>query len=436
MDDLLRLLLLQDANTRVVLLGTALLGMCSGVIGSFAVLRGRALVGDALAHAALPGICVAWFVVRDRSLPVFLLGALVFGILGIVCISFVRAQTRIKEDAAIGVVLAGFFGLGIALSRIIQNEPGGNRAGLDSYIFGRTAAMVRQDVWLIAAVAAVVLTVVALLYKEFRALCFDRQFAAAQGWPVLRLDILLMALLCLCTVIGLPAVGVVLMAALLIIPAAAARFWTERLGAMLLIAGLVGLLSCVAGASASALAAKLPAGPLIVLAAGACFGISMLLAPRRGVLAGVLRRRRIRATYAMQNVLRALYECGETAGDRCGLVSVERLLPLRAWPEPTLRRQLARAASLGFVRREGSLFGLTSRGITEAVNVVRAHRLWETFLLAQPGAAPEHVHRDADEIEHILPPHLIAELEARLPAESRPPDVPPTSPHALGEGAP
>src|SRR5688572_3108879 len=168
MDDLIRLITLQDANTRVVLLGIALLGLAAGVVGSFAVLRRRALVGDALAHASLPGVCMAYFVVGDRNFAAFLAGALVFGVLGVAAISLIRAYTRIKEDAALGIVLSSFFGLGIMLSDIIQRQPSGNRAGLDTFIMGKAAGMVRQDVMIIGGVAAAVLAATALLFKEFK----------------------------------------------------------------------------------------------------------------------------------------------------------------------------------------------------------------------------------------------------------------------------
>src|SRR5262245_5145817 len=211
-------MLVLDPTTKV-LLGTSLLGLSSGVIGSFAVLRRRALLSDALAHAALPGICVAFLLSGHRSFLALLTGAFLSGLLGVGVISVLRRHTRTKEDAAIGIVLSVFFGLGIALSRIIQNQPlreGGSRAGLDNFIFGKTAGMLVEDVYVILALLAFLLLVVTLLYKEFKLVSFDPEFAAVQGWPTLWLDLALMGLLALTAVVGLPAVGVVLMAALLI----------------------------------------------------------------------------------------------------------------------------------------------------------------------------------------------------------------------------
>ena len=203
-------------NTAVVLLGTSLLGANAGLVGCFAVLRRRALTGDALAHAALPGLCLAFLAVGQRSRPALLLGAFVTGVLGVVVIAALRRWTRIKEDAAIGIVLSVFFGAGIVLSRLIQNRSSvGSKAGLDSYILGKTAGIIAQDVYLIAGVSLASLVLVLVLYKEFKLVVFDSGFASVQGWPVLGLDLLLMGLIALAVVFGLPAVGVVLMAALL-----------------------------------------------------------------------------------------------------------------------------------------------------------------------------------------------------------------------------
>lgn len=291
-------ILFHDANARTVLLGTSLLGLASGVVGTIAMLRKRSLLGDAVAHASLPGIALAYFVVGDRHFAAFLLGALAMGLVAAAFITLVRRLSRVKEDAAMAIVIGCFFGLGIVLTQIIQRSPGGSKAGLDTFIFGKAASMVRDDAHLIVLVAAGVLAVVALLLKEFKSLCFDKEFAASLGWPTLGLDFALVALVCVCTVAGLPAVGVVLMVSLLVIPGAAARFWSDRFGVVLMLAGAMGML---AGAGGTALSALLPApsgalsrgwptGPLITLTAAAMFIASLLFAPRRGVIADGVRR--------------------------------------------------------------------------------------------------------------------------------------------------
>lgn len=304
MDDLVRLLTLQDATTRTVIAATGTLAVAAAIVGTLAMLRRRALVGDAVAHASLPGICLAWFVAGDRGLAVLLLGALVMGLACMGTIALVQRCSRAREDATIAIAIGGFFGIGIVLSRMVQNQPGGNRAGLDGFLFGKAASAVLSDAWLVLAVSAAVASVVLALRKEFALLCFDRDYAAGIGRPVHGLDALLLVLVALVTVAGLPSVGVVLMVAMLVIPPAAARFWSESFGTMLAIAAAIGAASAVAGTGLSAVlpppdgasGGGWPTGPMIVLAASALFVLSLLMAPERGLLTALWRRHRTRAT--------------------------------------------------------------------------------------------------------------------------------------------
>jgi len=433
--ELIRGLTLRDYNTRVVVLGTTVLGAAAGVVGTFAYLRRRALVGDALAHATLPGVAAVFLIWGTRNLPALLAGAALTGVLGVLAMVALRHVPRIKEDAAIGIVLSVFFGAGMALFSIVQQQRTGREAGLANFIYGKAAALVQQDLSLISAAALLGIAGIALFYKEFRLVCFDPQFAAAAGWPVPAIDLLLMALVVLITVVALQAVGLILIVALLIIPAAAARFWTDRLAVMLALAGLFGALAGWTGATISALAPRLPTGAVIVLCAGILFGLSLLGAPQRGVVAALLRRVSLRRRVALQHLLRALAEQEERAGDGAALPWTD-LLRARAWSAAALRRLLRRAQRAGLVpprlAREGAgqigVVRLTAAGRVQARRVLRNHRLWELFLIRQAHIAPSHVHRDADEIEHVLSPAIIAELERALAAR----DAIPRSPHANG----
>jgi manganese/zinc/iron transport system permease protein len=286
----------ENYNALVVLAGVSLLGMTSGVIGAFAVLRKRALTGDALSHASLPGLCVAFLILRERNLTVMLLGALASGVLGIAIISALSRWTRIKDDASIGIVLSVFFGLGIVLLKVIQNMEGvGSKAGLNSYIFGKTAGMLRGDVYLILAASLFLLAMIVLLYKEFQLVSFDADFARSLGWPVYGVDLLLMSLVAAAVVIGLPNVGVVLVSALLIMPGAAARFWTDRLTSLLALAAVFGFATGFAGTLLSAAYNQLPAGPIIVLVGTGIFIVSMLIGSRRGAIARLVSHLRFQA---------------------------------------------------------------------------------------------------------------------------------------------
>lgn len=286
----------ENYNALVVLVGVSLLGLTSGVIGAFAVLRKRALTGDALSHAALPGLCLAFLILRERHLTAMLAGALATGVLGVAIIAALRKWTRIKEDAAIGIVLSVFFGLGIVLLKLIQNmEEVGSKAGLNSYIFGKTAGMLRADVYLIATASLMLLALVVVLFKEFQLVTFDADFARTLGWPVFSLDLLLMSLVAVAVVIGLPNVGVVLVSAMLIMPGAAARFWTDRLTPLLILSAALGFIIGGAGTLLSALFRQLPAGPIIVLVGAAVFVLSMLLGTKRGAIVRLVARYRFQA---------------------------------------------------------------------------------------------------------------------------------------------
>lgn len=436
-------LTLHDYNTRVVVIGVTLLGIASGLIGSFMLLRKRALLGDALSHATLPGIGLAFLAMTalggdGKWLPGLLIGASVSGALGVLAILAIVHGTRIKEDAALGIVLSVFFGLGIAILSLIQRSSAGNAAGLNSFIYGKTASMLWNDALLIAGAAAGVLLICTLLFKEFALLCFDQAYAGAQGWPVALLDIVMMAVVVAVTVIGLQAVGLILMVALLVIPPAAARFWTDRLGVLLVSAAAIGALSGYFGAAISALAPRLPAGAIIVVIAGLAFAFSMICGARRGVIVGWLQQRRLRHTVARQNLLRALYELSEQAvQDATGAATITftQLVRQRSWSKAELRRQIRDALREGAIESPApERYRLTEPGGRAAWRTARNHRLWELFLITHAEIAPSHVDRDADQVEHVLSPEMIEQLEALL-REQHPDLARPQSPHPLPGGA-
>lgn len=435
-----RVLLLRDYNTRIVVIGATLLGCAAGMVGSFTLLRKRALMGDALSHATLPGIVLAFIVVTKaggdgKSLIVLHIGAVVTGLLGVAAILGIRRLTHLKEDTALGAVLSVFFGAGVALLGISQQMPEGNSAGLESFIYGKTASMRRADIYMIAVAAGCCISFCLLLFKELKVLCFDDGFAGSQGFPVLGLDIILMALVVVVTIVGLQAVGLILMIALLVIPAAAARFWTERLGPMFVIAGCLGGLSGTVGAATSALFSKLPSGAMIVLVCTSLFLFSLVFGTARGVLVRFGRRWRLNRSVSRQHLLRAIFEIVENADSEQPhtekehrSVSVDDLLPKRSWTRARLTREIQRAQSDELVEWVGSQIRLTKRGTVEARRLTRQHRLWELYLITHADIAPSRVDRDADDIEHVLEPVVVAELE-RLLERERP--AIPESPHSI-----
>lgn len=441
-EDLLDVLSLRRYNTRLVVLSTTLLGITSGLIGTFLLLRKRSLMGDALSHATLPGIAIAFIIAvkmggEGKSLPALLAGATFTGFLGMLLVLAIRNTTRLKDDTAMGIVLSVFFGIGVALLGIIQNMPEASAAGLESFIYGKTASMVWKDFVLIASVTVIVGLASVLLTKEFAILCFDEGFASAQGWPTGFLDVLMLALVTAVTVIGLQAVGLILIIAFLTTPATAARFWTHDLRQMLVLSGIIGGVSGWLGASVSALFPGLPAGALIVLAAAAIFLFSMFFGPARGVLPRYLRKVKLQRKVGRQHLLRAVYEILE--GDRKGAagpvenlpVKLDDLLAHRSWTQRSLNGLLRIAEWEDHVESSPqNTVRLSESGFGEAARVTRNHRLWELFLIRHADIAPSHVDRDADMVEHVLGAEMVRQLESEVGSNLPILNVP-TSPHTI-----
>lgn len=430
-----RLTLLQDYNTRVVLFGTAMLGCAAGVVGVFTLLRKRALMGDAISHATLPGIAISFLLAStlgwtEKSLPLLLTGATITGLLGVFSILTIRNLTKLKEDTALGIVLSVFFGAGVSLLGIIQQMPRGHAAGLESFILGKTATMIASDATLIAIASLICLSCSALLFKELRLLCFDEIFAGSRGYPILALDLVLMTSVVIISIVGLQAVGLIMVVALLVIPAASARFWTDNLSAMTLISAGVGTLSGIIGAAISAIYPRIPSGAMIVLICAFCFSISIAAGSKRGLIVRTLRRLRINRLVERQHFLRTIFELTEVS-DRSRTpkqLTLESLAFARTWNTRELDRTLSRACKEGWVTRIGEQISLTKKGKIEAARLTREHRLWELFLIHHADVAPSRVDREADHIEHVLEPEIVAELEALLLADQR---RIPQSPHDL-----
>jgi len=394
--------------------GCAILGVASGTLGCFAVLRRQSLLGDALAHAALPGICLAFLFTGSKNPGVMLVGALGSGLLGALFILGIVRGTRLKEDAAIGTVLSVFFGGGIVLLTAIQHQPNAAQAGLDKFLFGYAASLVPHDLWVLGGLTCAVLGLLALFYKEFKVLSFDRDFGASLGLPMRRLEVLLTALVVVAVVIGLQTVGVVLMAAMLITPAVAARQWTHSLGRMVLLAGLIGAGCGVAGAIFSGTSRNLPTGPLIVLAVTAVLLVSLAFAPRRGMLWAWLRLIRHRRKVRHENLLADFYRLGEPRSDWTRPYGLPALTAVRELPFTQVAHTADQLQQRGWLEPVDVSWRLTSAGLEEARRVVRNHRLWELFLSRRLELASDHLHRDAEEMEHTLPPAVVAELEQLL----------------------
>lgn len=303
--------LLFDYTVRTVALGAGVLGIVSGSLGSYAVLRKQSLLGDAMSHAALPGIVLAFILTRSKTPIILLLGATLAAWLGAIAVVQIVRHSRIKQDSALGLVLSVFFGFGLMLLTFVQRLPDATQAGLDKFLFGQAAALLERDVLTMAALGGLALLLMFLFWKEFKLLSFDPDFGASLGFPMRLLDILLTSLIVIAIVVGLQAVGVVLMSAMIVAPAAAARQWTDRLGIMVLLAALFGALAGISGTLISSTGAGLSTGPVIVLSVSAIVLFSLLLAPNRGLLWNKLRRLQNRQQLRTDAVLLDLYQLAQ-----------------------------------------------------------------------------------------------------------------------------
>jgi len=418
-------------NTIVVLLGTTLLGANAGLIGTFTVLRGRALLGDVLAHASLPGLPLAVLILGRRSFGAMLGGAFIAGLAGVFLLTLVRRWTRTKDDAAMGIIRSVLFGLGVVLISFVQTrDVDGGKAGFDSYILGKTAGMLAEHVRLIAIVSLASLSTIVLLYKEFQLTSFDSGFARVQGWPALVLDNLQMGLVAVTTVVALPAVGAVLVTALLILPGVTMRFWTERLRTLLLGSAVLGAAIGAIGSSASATFSLLPAGPVIVLVGVAFFVFSLLLAPRRGLIARQIAQQKFRRDRRRRRLLATLYELDEADGGENDWHGVDRIASRHAWSPTELFQVVTEVELEDLIRRRdidgaGQLCRLTTAGTEHAATIVRGFRLRDALLDQYPDQAVLVAAWEPRDFDENLPPEQLASLEARLRADGRLPAVPP-----------
>ncbi len=405
-------------NATVVSLGCAAFGLAAGALGCFVLLRGRALVADAAAHATLPGVAAAFILAASagwdpRSLPLLLAGGALSAGIGVLAIGALGRTGRLRDDAAMALVLSIGFGLGVVLMSVVQSLPVGGQAGLKGFILGQAAGMSAFDAGLIGGLALLSLLLLAVLFRPLAVLCFDRGFAASVGVPVRALDLALLGLMLAVTVAGLRAVGLILVVGLMVIPAATARLATERLEVMVPLAGALGALSAWFGAGLSAAAPDLPTGATIVLVACALFVLALVFAPRRGALAFAFRQARLSLRVARDHALRGAFEAAEDGRTPPGTwAALGREAGWSSWQRAVLPRWL-RVAGLVAEAGRGSL-SLTPAGLAEARELTRRHRLWEHYMQAAGGLPPGAAHRAADEVEHTLPPEVTTEAEAWL----------------------
>jgi len=360
-----------DHTVRVVALGAMILGVTAGCLGSFAVLRQQSLLGDAISHATLPGVALAFLITQNKSPIVLLMGAALSGWLGMALVMAITKMTRIKLDTALGMILSVFFGFGLVLLTIIQKLPTATKAGLNKFLFGNAATLLESDVITMSVLGLLAIFLVALFWKEFKILVFDYDFAQSLGLRVHFLDVFLTTLIVITIVIGLQMVGVVLMSAMLVAPAAAARQWTDHLGKMVFLSAVFGAGAGVAGAVTSSLVIHLPTGPTVVIYISFIVLVSLLFAPNRGLLWDWIRaqrgRREIQTTAMLKNML--LFSESQT-----NPFHPHDIAALRAIGKGALNKTMLELKKRGLVESfAGNRWALTQEGLKMAKHLMEKY---------------------------------------------------------------
>lgn len=302
--------LLFDYTLRTVAMGSAVLGIVSGVLGAFVVLRRQSLLGDAMSHAALPGIAIAFLLTGSKQSLILLLGAGISGWLVTLIIFSIVKNSKIKFDSALAMGLSVFFGLGLVLLTIIQKMPDASQAGLDKFLFGQAAALTTEDIKIMSTLGGISILLLTLFWKEFKISTFDPDFAVSIGFRVKLLDIFITSLVVVAIVLGLQTVGVVLMSSMVVAPGVAARQWTDRLGLMIVFSGFFGAVAGVVGSVISSSISRMPTGPTIVVTISIIVLVSILFSPKHGIIVEYFRKKQNRENMHLDSILEELFKLG------------------------------------------------------------------------------------------------------------------------------
>lgn len=402
-------------------LATVILGIASGLLGAFVVVRRVALVGDALSHAVLPGVVFGFIMCHvlgiDRNPWVIFTCAVSIGLLGAGMVRAIEATTRLKSDAALGIVLASFFGLGLAMKSGLKDFID-NRSGIESYIYGNASMISNDDLSAMFWSTLLLVVVVLLLIRPLSVVSFDQGFAVGLGYPVKWLNLIFYTLLTLSVVVSMQAVGVILVSALLITPAATAYLLTDRLNRLMLYAVGFAVASGVIGCYVSLRveSVDIPTGPLIALTAAVMFGVVYLAAPQHGVISKALIVLRRRQRINRENTLKAIYKMLENDAFAHDGVGLSDLAQTRKRSMEQVRKDVLRLTKSKEASWDDDRSGvyLTPSGWRRAVEIVRNHRLWELYLTNQADYDADHVHDDAEKIEHVIGASTVRQLERDL----------------------
>ena len=405
-----------DANLRWVLGSVILLGICTGAIGTVLILRKQGLLGDVLAHAALPGVALSFLLFQSRNSFILMLGAICSCALAYWFIQVLTKTTKIKSDSSFAIALSLFFAFGAGLITYIQKLALGSQSGLDRLLFGQAGALVKSDLQALALLSIVFVVFFVFAGRKLKELTFDRQFCVVQGVQSRTYDLILAVLAVALIALSLQLVGAVMLAGLLIIPAAAARLWIKDFWQMVFVAAFIGACSGVVGTLVSYNYVAQPTGPWIILLATAFFVISFIFAPVRGTLSTYLRRRSFKRKVEKENILRTIYRELEESkeADVSSAIELSRILIHREYSRARLLYLLKDLRQSGLVYQTGNSVALTHLGLERAAAITKGHRLWEAYLASGQELDPSLWHAEAEEVEHLLTAEQLESLSQKL----------------------
>lgn len=420
-----------DAVLRAPTIGSMLMCLSASLIGVIVFLRKQSLLGEALSHAAYPGVVIGvilagiFNISEDQQFFLtfaMMAGAFVSAFLGLWSIFFLERKIHVRSDTALCFVLSAFFGVGITLASQVQFTYTSHYRQVQAYLYGQAATMTDIHIFIYGTLAFLMLSFIIAFLKEIKTITFDRKFAKSLGFPIYALESMIFILIVLSVVIGIRSVGVVLMSAMIIAPATAARQFTNRFSSMLWIAPIFGMLSAFLGTYLSlelsagdlsdrmASRVSLPTGPMIVIVASCICLIAILFAPERGLLLRIVRVARFRYRCVCENVLKTFWRIESNAG-----ISLKQIAYYQSMSSIYLRFILCNLSRKGLLESISSQhYRLTAKGKQSAARIIRLHRLWEVYLANYMGVGGERVHRNAEEMEHILTPELENELTTLL----------------------
>lgn len=388
------------------LIASSLVGVMCGILGVFIVLRNMSLIGDALSHAILPGV-VLGFVIAGYSLLGFFVGAVLAGLVAAVFITWIQQKVKTKNDAAIGIVFTAMFSIGVmAISRISRND--GVHLDLKDFLFGNVLGVSDADLWMTFSITLFVILSIIIFYRYLFATTFQAVIAETMGISVQTIHYYLMLLLSFAVVASLKTVGVILVVAMLITPAATALLISDKLQKVIVIAGLVGLSSAIFGLILAIYLETTP-GPAMAVMATIFYLLAVIFAPKKGLLFKSIAKQQTKQKVEIEDTLKQTLKLHERKE-----LSFSNLVQRLGWTEKKVRTQLNNLKRKGLVNFNNNQLVITNRGIEQANKLVRAHRLWETYLVEEVGLNNEQIHEDAERFEHILTDELVDDLEHNL----------------------